>query len=249
VLVKKIGRLGLHEHVISEIGRRIISGELPPGKPLPSEMELCITLGVSRTVLREALRVLAAKGLIDAKPKIGTVVQPESVWNCLDVDVLTWRLETGDVDTVIRELYELRYLIEPMAASLAAQHANDDDIEELRQAYTAMEAAGDDGAKLVEPDVRFHRAIIAASGNSLFSSLAHAIGATLTINFTLGIDNPRGQVHTLPFHKNVLDAIAAHDVVGARVAMRKLIEDSVRDIELVRAAKIAPTSSRRVPAG
>jgi DNA-binding FadR family transcriptional regulator len=246
--VKKIGRLGLHEHVIDEIGRRIISGELPPGNPLPSEMELCTTLGVSRTVLREALRVLAAKGLIDAKPKIGTIVQPTAVWNCLDADVLTWRLQAGDVDTVIRELYELRYLLEPMAAALAAQHAGADDIQQLQQAYIDMEAAGDDGVKLVEPDVRFHRAIISASGNSLFSSLGHAIGATLTINFTLGIENPRGQRHTLPFHKNVLDAIAAHDVVGARVAMRKLIEDSVRDIELVQAAKAEQTSAKRAPA-
>jgi DNA-binding FadR family transcriptional regulator len=132
------------------------------------------------------------------------------------------------------ELYELRYVIEPTAASLAATHATAADIEQLRSAYEAMAAAGDDRELIVAPDVNFHRAIIAASGNALFSSLSHVIGDALAINFQVGLDNPRGQMHSLPLHKKVMDAIVAHDSGAARAAMQKLIEDSERDVRLIR---------------
>ena len=234
--MKRLEHRGLHENVVDEIGQRIISGELIPGKALPSEAELCGALGVSRTALREALRVLAAKGLIEARRKIGTVVRPTESWNFLDPDILSWLLQTSDADRVIGELYELRHLIEPIAASLAAQHAKTGDIESLREAYREMDAAGDDGEKIMAPDLKFHRAIIAASGNRLFSSLAHVIGAALSVNFELVRDTPRGQTHSMPAHKKVLDAIAAHNPSAARVAMQKLIEDSQLDARAARSA-------------
>ena len=234
--VKRLEHRGLHEDVVDEIGHRIISGELVPGKALPSEADLCATLGVSRTALREALRVLAAKGLIDAKRKIGTVVRPAESWNFLDPDILSWLLQTSEADRVIGELYELRHLIEPIAAGLAAIHAKPGDIETLRQAFSEMEDAGDDGEKIKTPDLKFHRAIIAASGNRLFSSLAHVIGAALAVNFELVREAPRGQTHSMPAHKKVLDAIAARNTSAARVAMQNLIEDSQRDARAVRSS-------------
>ena len=233
IRLKKLTRRGLHEQVIEEIGQRIISGEYPPGKPLPSEAELCDALSVSRTALREALRVLAAKGLVEAKPKIGTLVRASETWNFLDADILAWRLQGRESDRVVSELYELRHLIEPLAASLAAKNAEAADIAVLRKAYREMQAAGDDGVQISGPDLRFHRAIIEASGNRMFSSLAHVLDAALAVNFELVRDAPRGHRHSMPAHKKVLDAIADGNSTAARVAMQKLIEDSQRDARAV----------------
>jgi DNA-binding FadR family transcriptional regulator len=227
---------GLHEHVIEEIGKRIVAGEFAAGKALPGEAQLCDTLGVSRTALREALRVLAAKGLVEPKRKIGTLVCTSEHWNYLDPQILSWLLEARESDQVIDELYELRHLIEPIAASLAAKNGKDADIALLREAYAVMEAAGDDGRKIIEPDLKFHQAIIAASGNRLFSSLAHLVGAALSVNFELVSDTPRGHRHSMPMHREVLEAIAGHDASAARLAMQKLIEDSQRDARDVRRA-------------
>src|SRR5688572_3954617 len=105
--VRKLKSRGLHERVIEEIGKGIVSGEFTPGKALPGEAELCSLLGVSRTALREALRVLASKGLVEPKRKIGTQVCPSERWNFLDADILSWLLEAPDCSQVIDELYEL----------------------------------------------------------------------------------------------------------------------------------------------
>lgn len=220
---------GLRQHVVDEIGKRIIAGEFAVGKPLPGEMNLCETLGVSRTPLREALRDLAAKGLVIAKPKVGTIVKGEENWNFLDEDIMAWRLSGRSSARVIAELYELRHLIEPLAASLAAKNATQKDIATLRKAYARMEAAGEDGDKITQPDLDFHRAIIAASGNRLFSSLAHSISAALYVNFDFMRDTPRGHGHFMQGHKAVLDAIMKQNSTAARVAMQALIEDSHRD--------------------
>jgi DNA-binding FadR family transcriptional regulator len=231
--MKKISRQSLHVQIVNEVGRRIVSGEFRPGQALPSEIELCGSLGISRTALREALRVLSAKGLLEARPKIGTLVKATAAWNFLDADILAWRLESDHFERVLAELYQLRQLIEPIAASLAAAEASDHDIEQLQASYLDMEAMMEEGDRIVEPDVRFHCAIIAASGNLLFASIGNMLADALAINFRIGLRNPRGQVHSLPLHKNVLDAIVARDPVTARIAMQKLIEDSHDDVRLI----------------
>jgi DNA-binding FadR family transcriptional regulator len=235
--MKKVDRGGLHERVVREIGVHIITGEFAPNAALPSEAELCNTLGVSRTALREALRVLAAKGLVEAKRKIGTMVRPVKFWNYLDADVLSWQLQGKDSDRVIAELYELRYLIEPLAAALAARNAKATDIVILREAYRNMLEAGDDGEKIAGPDVAFHQGIIAASGNRLFSSLAHVVGAALSANFEYVREAPRGHKFLMPAHKKILDAIVDHNASAARVGMQKLIEESHQEAYGVRNVK------------
>ena len=228
--MNKIGKQGLHEHVIREIGRRIVGGELPPGTALPSEATLVETLGVSRTALREALRVLGAKGLVEARQKKGTIVQPKHAWNFLDPDVFAWRLNSNEFERVVAELHQLRHIIEPLAASLAASEAQPGDLDVLKGAYREMEVAANDGVAFVDPDVRFHLGIIAASGNSLLSSLGQIIAVALRAYFAIGIDNPDGQIPSLPYHKVVLDAIVARNPAAARVAMQKVIEHSERQI-------------------
>jgi DNA-binding FadR family transcriptional regulator len=234
--VKSSKQLNLHDRVVGEIGRRIVAGEFEPDCALPGEVELCATLGVSRTSLREAIRVLSAKGLVVAKQKVGTLVAPVERWKFLDSDVLIWWLTSRQSKEAIRELYELRHLIEPLAASLAARHASAADRQALRLAYEQMQAAGDDGAKIVGPDLDFHRAIIKASGNRLFSSLARAVAAALSVNFDWVRDAPRGHRHSMPLHSKVLEAIVDGNPSAARLAMQKLIEDSRYDAEEVNQA-------------
>lgn len=226
----RLEKRALHAQIVDEIGRRIVSGALQPGKPLTSESGLCAEMGVSRTVLREAFRVLSDKGLIEARPKAGTLVTHPERWNFLDRDVMAWKLDSGVTADFIVDLYELRHLIEPVAAALAAGRATPDDLSRLQTAYVDMEAAGDDGQALLEPDLRFHRSVIDATGNPLVASLGHLIEAALEANFQLSVGTPRGQRQSMPLHKAVLDAIAEGDANAARIAMRQLIEDSKRDL-------------------
>lgn len=232
--MRKLRARDLHEQVVEEIGQRIVSGEFAPGIALPVEAELCATLGVSRTVLREAMRVLASKGLVTPQRKLGTLVCTTEKWHFLDAAVLSWLLKGRDADRAVDELYELRHLIEPLAASLAAQRARSSDLKVLRNAYEEMRMAGDDGERIAAPDLKFHTAIIAASGNRLFSSLSPVIAAALAVNFDLVRDAPRGHSRSMPAHKKVIDAIADHNPSAARVAMQRLIEDSQRDARSVR---------------
>lgn len=232
---KKNRSRGLHGRVIDDFGQRIVSGQFPAGEPLPGQEECCQLLGVSRSVLREALRVLAAKGLVDARPKAGTFVQPREAWNFLDSDVLEWRLKTNEADKVLNQLYELRQMVEPLAASLAATKAKLPDFKKMGEAYDEMAAAGDD-EHIVEPDLKFHRAIIAASGNDLFVSLGRIVESALSISFRIGVDNPQGQKQSLAMHKAILDAIVDRDSAAARLAMQELIQYSKQTVMGIRAA-------------
>src|SRR5215471_14211518 len=137
-------RHGLHGAVVHDIGVRILRGELQPGQLLPNEDELGGSLGVSRTVLREAIKVLAAKRLVESRPKTGTRVRPRDDWNLLDPDVLAWQLAAGPVERFVSDLFELRQMIEPPAAAIAARRATPAEIRRIAQAYAAMEAAGND---------------------------------------------------------------------------------------------------------
>jgi DNA-binding FadR family transcriptional regulator len=230
----------LHDFIVRELGQQILSGRLPVGKPIPADTTLCSTLHISRTALREALIALAAKGLVQARQKVGTVVCPREAWNMLDLDILTWRVESEEGDEVIAELYELRKLIEPLAASLAASHATRRDLEPIQRAYEEMVAAGDDGNRVLDPDVRFHRGIIAASGNSLFASVGLLIATALEVNFKIIRESPRGHAWALPLHKAILEGITARDPNKARVSMQNLLTESEKDLRTFRTPHLTP---------
>ncbi|MBI3453439.1 MAG: FadR family transcriptional regulator [Rhodospirillales bacterium] len=227
---RTFSRRSLHGLVAHQIGRQIIQGELQPGQLLPNEAAWSARMRVSRTAMREAIKVLAAKGLIESRPKTGTRVRPREFWNFLDPDLLSWQLSAGPIERHIKDLFELRRLVEPAAAEIAARRIDDGDIARLEGAYRGMEAAGDDGTLWVEPDLQFHRAILKATRNELIHSLGAMIESVLAITFHLSSANPRGQRHALPLHSAILDALRRRAPTAARRAMNRLLDKSEKDV-------------------
>ncbi len=226
---RTFSRRSLHGQVAHDIGRRILGGLVKPGELLPSETELSQRLGVSRTALREAIKVLAGKGLIESRPKTGTRVRPRESWNFLDPDVLTWAFDGNTAEHYVDELYELRRVIEPAAAAFAAERASVADIARMEAAFEAMSAA-EDGNAFSTPDMNFHLSILRATGNELLRSLGSVVEVALAISIRLSIASPKGFRHSLPLHGAVLKATRRHDAPGAREAMMLLIDISKRDI-------------------
>src|SRR6266568_757326 len=168
---------GLHGQTVETIGSRIVRGRYAPGSSLPPE-ELEQEFGISKTVLREALRVLAAKGLVDARQKRGTVVSPRSSWSLLDADLLRW--QGGEPDAAFLDnLAEVRGIVEPAGARLAASRRDDDDLDAMRAALQAMTEAGTDAAAVVEADLAFHRALLDAIEAGDGSAAAAAVDTLL----------------------------------------------------------------------
>lgn len=224
---------GVQGHVITGLGRAIVSGRFAPGELLPREPELMAEFSASRPSLREALKVLAAKGLIEMRQKVGTRVRPRDLWNTFDSDVLAWHFgdEGGTVDqrdAMMRDLIELRLMIEPAAAQLATGRASIEDLRRIRSALNAMETSSGDLASYAHADVAFHMAVFAASHNMLLGSFAHLVADFLHLSFSI-------QQRALKMDKSVEDDIAKHRLVfesiiggegeAAARAMRDVILD------------------------
>jgi DNA-binding FadR family transcriptional regulator len=223
-------RRGLHGEVVHTIGMQIVNGALRPGDPLPPEDELTSDLSVSRTVLRESVRVLAAKGLVEAKPKTGTRVRPRAEWNILDPDVLSWRSEGAHDQKLYEETTEVRLAIEPLAARLAATRATDEQVAAIAEAYAAMEAGVDDQPAYLEADLQFHGRILSSCNNELLAHLGEILRAVLRATFALTTTPSRSRRRALPLHRAILDGIAAGDEDAAESAAQTLIADTAADI-------------------
>ena len=222
----------LHGRVVHAIGRRILSGDLPPGALLPAELEL----GASRTVVREAIKVLAAKGLVESRPKIGTRVRPRDRWHLLDPDVLAWQQDGAANEVLLRELTEVRRVIEPAAAELAAARADARDVAALGQAFEQMERAaqaksGGDFEPFVQADMRFHLAILNACRNELLEQMSRVVYSALLVSFRATSRVPGRAKASIPKHRAIFDAIRARDPRGAGAAMRRLVQSTAREIE------------------
>jgi GntR family transcriptional regulator, galactonate operon transcriptional repressor len=222
---------GLHGAVVAALGLRIIRGDHPPGSVIDVDA-LEPELGVSKTVVREALRVLGAKGLVDSRPKRGTFVRDRASWSLLDSDVMMWRREARrDDDRLLADLSELRDAIEPASARLAALRRTDDDLEGLEAAFDAFAAAGRDVDRLVAADQDFHLRLLAATHNELYASLemvvVHALGARNRIQHHPGAR----WMDPVPDHRAVLDAVRAGDGAAAEAAMRHALRDSDEDLK------------------
>jgi DNA-binding FadR family transcriptional regulator len=215
----------LYGHVMQEIGQRIVSGKVQPGEVLPREEALAESLQVSRTALREAMKVLSAKGLIESRAGVGARVLEERFWNQLDADVLAWRCASMPTDAFIDKLVEMREIIEPAAAAAAARRRTDAQLADIQSAYEAMDASRtlDEWA---EADLRFHEAVLHATGNELLSSLFSVIDTALGTFFVLSARTASNFRYSLPHHQKVLEAIRCKQPQVAHKAMLTMIADS-----------------------
>src|SRR4051812_9835263 len=168
----------VHSQVADRVGVSIVRGDVGVGETLPSEMQLCEMIDVSRTVVREAIRTLTGKGLVEARAKSGTRVRPPEQWNQLDPDVLRWQLETSDVDSYLAKLFQLRCAVEPAAAALAAIEATAADVARIRLGCDGM-AAAKTNEDFVVADIAFHQAIYFATRNEYFWPIAQMFEITL----------------------------------------------------------------------
>jgi DNA-binding FadR family transcriptional regulator len=223
---------GLHGQIVEVMAQRILSGEIAEGATI-NVTELQSDLGVSLTAVREALKVLTAKGLVDARQKRGTFVRPRSDWNLLDADMIRWHFSDADArPELLEELHEVRGIVEPAAARLAALRAEDSHLEALGTAMTAMESATDDHAA-VAADLAFHRALLAATGNELLTKMEVIMETGLADRDRL-VHKVKPSDDPVPSHRRVLDAIQAHDPEAAELAMRELLTKAAEDLTEVR---------------
>src|SRR5438046_6227959 len=190
MIARPAGPTGIHAGVVQGIGRRIVRGELAPGEILPEQGELSRKLGVSRTVVREATKVLAAKGLVESRSKRGTVILPRSDWRLLDPDVLGWLTEAGLDPEFLRGMFEVRKIIEPAAARLAAERATPDELTAIRAPFEAMASAHDE-ATYLDADIRYHAMRVAASHNDHLVQLVATFGPPLQTGLRLATRHGR----------------------------------------------------------
>jgi DNA-binding FadR family transcriptional regulator len=220
----------VHGRLAREIGRAIVAGELRPGHVMDGEIEASAKRKVSRTAYREALRSLSAKGLLQSRPRTGTRVSRVSEWHLLDPDVLGWLFSGTPRPETIHGLYELRTVVEPAAAALAAARRTQDHLADMRRALDDMARFTLNAPEGREADGAFHAALLAASGNPFIVSLTNGVTAAVSA-LTEYKRNRAGIVRDpVPDHLRVFDAIAAKDADGARVAMMKLIRMAVLDM-------------------
>ena len=238
--------------VLATLGRRILSGYYEPGATLPTEAQLCAEFEVSRTAMREAVKMLAAKGLIVSRQRAGTRVQDAANWNRLDADVLDWMSSVEPDPNFMRGLIEARQAIEPAAARLAAQRATSADLARIEAGYNAMCSAPlSDLSACAEADVQFHLSILHASHNPVFAGLGSLIGQALANSFKLTTSISQSYVATLSAHGDVLEAIRLRQPDIASERMRALIDiassDLIRHVETLRSkqAVLVPESGAR----
>lgn len=210
------------------LGLRIVSGEWPHGAMLPTEAELSRDLSVSRPSLREAIKLLAGKGMIRSTPRRGTMVLPRDSWNRLDPDLLVWQVAHGANAVFVRDLFELRRMIEPQSAALVAGRGDLDARRAIEKAVHEMRMAADSHEEIAA-DLRFHRTIIGRTGNELLAAFLPVIEASLSISFQVSRAEGMSHDHVVPMHRAVSDAIFAQDSEGARAAMTALLDRSERD--------------------
>lgn len=221
----------LHQQAIEHVGSRIVDGSFRPGEVILAA-ELEAELGVSRSVIREAVRVLAAAGLVLSTKRVGIRVLPAEDWNPFDPLVIRWRLAGEGQGTQLRSLTELRVAVEPMAAELAAEHAPAEYRAELLGVAAQMRHAGRSGdlGSFLELDIRFHALVLAASGNEMFANLANPIGATLRGRTELGLMPERPHEEALAWHQAVADAISARRPELARESMELIMRRTNEEI-------------------
>ena len=215
------------QQLVQQFGKAIAQGEYPAGASLPSEAELCSRYLASRNVVREVIRVLSTKRLIDAQAHRGLFVMPRQNWNYLDVDVLGWVLEKSPDPTLIASLIEVRSLIEPVISRWAAERATAVDLVAIEASYNAMLEHRDDLARFHEADIAFHKAILLATHNVVIQQLSDAIGALqrTIFDYTFRTDDDHMK-KTVAAHRELFDAIRRKNPAAAERASRKMVMET-----------------------
>jgi DNA-binding FadR family transcriptional regulator len=210
-------------HIVQSLGKSIALGEFPSGTPLKPEAELCESFDASRTVLREAVKMLTAKGMLDARPRRGTMVLPESQWNLSDPDILNWLLDRKGSLPIISEFAEMRLALEPAAAALAARNITEEQRSMLEAAIDRMRAADVGQDDPLDADIAFHVGILEASNNRFFWNMRHTIEVAL--RFSIRITNRFKGVEraSVEEHDRILQLILSGDANAAENEMRRLI--------------------------
>jgi DNA-binding FadR family transcriptional regulator len=219
----------IHGFLVRKLGIGIVSGVYTAGAIMPNEAELLKENGVSRTAMREAIKILTAKGLLESRPRVGLRVRPAKDWNLLDPDVLGWYCEHGGFQAIAPKLMQMRQMFEPYAASLAAMQHTPEQLAHLTSCYERM-ATATNMDDWISSDLTFHEAILAATGNDLLVPLGNMIREGLRIMFTVSAKNTEDAFYSLPLNKAVLDAIAAHDPAAAHSTMMTILQRSAETI-------------------
>ena len=212
-------RRNLTHGMLDRLGRAIVTGRFT-GRAFPTEAELTVEHRVSRSVTREAVKMLTAKGLVSARARKGTMVMPSASWNLFDPDVLRWLLERQFSLRLLREFNQLRIAIEPEAAALAARFGDDEQIAGIESGLARLAAADSDDT--LDADIAFHVAILLASNNPFYVQFCDVVATALRTSIQL-TNQVKGRSASLPDHAAVRDAIVARDPDAARAAMRHLI--------------------------
>lgn len=223
---------GLHGRVVETLGTRIVSGELEPGQIIDLD-QLAADEDVSRTVVREAVKVLMGKGLLDARPKYGTFVRERAAWSHFDAEVMRWRSVGGVDEKLLRELQEVRSMLEPTTARLAAARRTAAHVESLEATMAELRSSPIARERHVEADLRFHHILAIASGNELLEALAVMLEPAQRTRDKLAYDYFTEDDEFDAAHQRVLDAVSDGDPVAAERAMWALIDKASRDIEAV----------------
>lgn len=222
----------LHEHVLDQLGPAVVAGEAAPGTVLRIE-ELASRYGVSRTVIREAVRVLESMNVVESRRHVGVTVLPAERWNVFDPRIIRWRLAGDDRVAQLRSLSELRAGLEPIAAGLAAERAKPDDCGDLTAAVIGMSVSGKKGdlETYLQHDIAFHRTLLRASGNEMFASLASVVGEVLAgrAHHHVMPEHPRQEAIRL--HIAVAEAVQSGDSTRAEESMRAILADAAAALD------------------
>jgi GntR family galactonate operon transcriptional repressor len=242
----------LHTRIAGELGRRIVSERYRSGVVLPPEAELLAEFGVSRPLLREAIKSLESKGMLEARQRRGTIVLPRRRWHLLDAEVLGWIAQSGaDPDMLIR-LTEVRMIVEPGACLLAAETASDAGMRAIEEAWARMQTDTDDPHRFVASDRDFHLALLAAAGNEYLAAIGTAISTALTVSIEHTNPTPEVNRASLASHGRIVAALRKGDGVAAARESRRQLDDALRllvvgDLDQGAAGRIAIPEALRSP--
>ena len=224
--------LRLHGSIARDLGIAIVTGKYPPGHVLSSELDFAERNQISRTAYREAIRILAAKGLVESRPKAGTRITDPARWHILDPDVLAWTFEGEPSETAIHDLFELRLIIEPAAAEIAAQRHSGAQLAQMGHALEEMAKHTLASPLGQAADQAFHTTLLKATGNAALIALASTISAAVRWTTIYKQRKKKLPRDPLPDHRVLFDAVANGDGPAARMAMHTLIELALADIDL-----------------